>query len=110
MDQVLGALGDLVQWMEDVTPLGPLAALLLLAAGWLAARRATRWTAALLAAGAGMVHWSHVVSWRGSPQSPHFHRTVVALFVAMPFAVLLIAAVGALLRRRVMRRPSVAVA
>lgn len=58
------------------------------------------WTAALLAAGAGMVHWWRVVSWRWSPQSPHFHRTAVALFVAMPFAVLLIAAAGAWLRRR----------
>ncbi|MFL5539842.1 MAG: hypothetical protein ACJ8J0_12655 [Longimicrobiaceae bacterium] len=66
------------------------------------------WTAALLAAGAGMAHWWHVVVWRWSPQSPHFHRTVVILFVAMPFAILLIAAAGALLRRRVMRRRSAA--
>jgi hypothetical protein len=68
------------------------------------------WASALLAAGAGMAHWWHVVAWRWSPQSPHFHHTVVTLFVAMPFAVLLIAAVGALLRRRVVRKPSVAAA
>jgi hypothetical protein len=62
------------------------------------------WTSALLAVAVGLMHWSHVAGWRVSPQSPHFHHTVITLFVAMPFAILAIAAAGALLRRWMMRR------
>jgi len=68
------------------------------------------WTSALLAAAVGLAHWGRVVHWSWTPQSLHFHRTVSVLFVAMPFAVLLIAAAGALLRGRVMRRRSAAAA
>ncbi|MFL5383959.1 MAG: hypothetical protein ACJ8GN_15665 [Longimicrobiaceae bacterium] len=68
------------------------------------------WMTPPLAVAIGLAHWWRVVRWHSSPQSPHFHHTVVALFVAMPFAILLIAAAGALLRRWVMRTRSAAAA
>lgn len=64
------------------------------------------WTSALFAVAVGLVHWWHVVDWRWTPQSPRFHRTVVELFIAMPFTILLIAAAGARVRHRVKRGKS----
>lgn len=62
------------------------------------------WVLYLLATAVGLVHWRGVYAWRSSPVSPHFHHTLTVLFVALPFAVLLISAAGALLRRAWGRR------
>jgi hypothetical protein len=65
------------------------------------------WVTALLACAVGMWHWWHVVTWE-YPVSARFHQHAVALFVALPVTVLLIAAAGVGIRHVVARRRGVA--
>lgn len=61
------------------------------------------WVSALLACAVGMLHWWQVVAWPFAV-SARFHQHAVALFVALPVTVLLIAAAGEGIRRAVARR------
>lgn len=55
------------------------------------------WVTALMACAVGMWHWWGVVAWE-FPVSARFHQTAITLFVALPLAVLAIAAAGAGIR------------
>lgn len=84
-------------WRWSVGILGVAATLF---ASWIPLRW---WVTALLACAVGMWHWWHVVAWE-FPVSPRFHQHAIALFIALPPTVLLIAAAGVGIRRIARRR------
>jgi hypothetical protein len=83
---------------------GILGAAAIIFAAWIPLRW---WVTALMACAVGMWHWWYVVTWR-FPVTRYFHQTAIVLFVALPFAVLAIAAAGAGIRRVAVRRRGVA--